>query len=260
MVTSVPGVKPACELLSRDGVDLVISDMKLGTGSGLDVLRAAQRAKAAGGGVDYRLRDAIRRGGGDARGAYDYICKPSTTRSSGSWCRRRWRSASLRQENTSAARARLLPGLEASRWAQRADAERVSLVEKGGAGAQHGAGDGESGTGRAGGAGHPTYGAIARRTRSSFSCAALNEEHAGGSGCSGHVKGASPGGALQKDAGLLVSAGGDGDVGQWGDAARDTGEAPAGVAGAEGEAGGQRGGPLSGASHRGDQPESWRRR
>ena len=76
-VTSVGSVEEARAALAAGGVDLVISDMKLGRGSGLDVLRGARATPGApevilitAYGTPASAVEAMR------EGAYDYICKP----------------------------------------------------------------------------------------------------------------------------------------------------------------------------------------
>jgi two-component system response regulator PilR (NtrC family) len=76
-VTTASSVAEGKARLEGDGIDLVISDMKLGTGSGIDILRAA-KGKAQGPevilitayGTPAAAVEAMR------QGAYDYICKP----------------------------------------------------------------------------------------------------------------------------------------------------------------------------------------
>ena len=76
-VTTAANVAEALEVLGRGSVDLVLSDMKLGTESGLSVLRAARRLNlppevilVTAYGTPAAAVDAMR------EGAYDYICKP----------------------------------------------------------------------------------------------------------------------------------------------------------------------------------------
>src|SRR5712692_1656494 len=76
-VTTSGSVKEALGVLEREGIDLVISDMKLGHESGLSVLRAARAYPMppeviliTAFGTPTAAVAAMR------EGAYDYICKP----------------------------------------------------------------------------------------------------------------------------------------------------------------------------------------
>jgi two-component system response regulator PilR (NtrC family) len=76
-VDAASSVQEAKDVLSRRPIDLIISDMKLGTGSGLDVLRFARSAPTSpevviitAYGTPAAAVEAMR------EGAYDYICKP----------------------------------------------------------------------------------------------------------------------------------------------------------------------------------------
>ncbi|MFL5320919.1 MAG: sigma-54-dependent transcriptional regulator [Myxococcaceae bacterium] len=76
-VAAAPGVPQAISQLKSGGIDLVVSDMKLGSGSGFEVLRAARELPEppeviliTAYGTPATAVEAMR------LGAYDYICKP----------------------------------------------------------------------------------------------------------------------------------------------------------------------------------------
>jgi two-component system, NtrC family, response regulator PilR len=206
-VTSVPGLRPALDVLAQQPVDLVISDMKLGSESGMDVLRAARARKEApevilitAFGTPESAVEAMR------AGAYDYICKPFDNDELLLLVNKALEKRALRQEN-SALRERLVQGAAGAVIGRSERMREVwSLVEKVASTRSTVLITGESGTGK-----ELVARAIHLRSARAalpfmpVNCAALNEGVLE-SELFGHVRGAFTGAQADR-AGILTAAG-----------------------------------------------------
>lgn len=208
-VSTASSESEACLRLTKPGVDLVVSDMRLGAGSGMSVLRTARAQSSApevilitAFGTPAAAVEAMR------AGAYDYISKPFDNEELLQLAQRALEKKSLREENRQLKRTLGSPTL----WVgQSPKMEAVArLVEKVAASRSTVLITGESGTGKE---------LVARsihmrgpRSGATFlpiNCAALNEGVLE-SELFGHVRGAFTG-ANNDRTGLLVAAG-DGTV------------------------------------------------
>ncbi len=206
-VTCAGSVKDAIAVLAVAPIDLVLTDMKLGSGSGMEVLRAARALKdppevivITAFGTAASAVEAMR------EGAYHYICKPFDNEELRLLVEKALEKKLLRRENLSL-RARLAPGagmLAIGRSERMAGI--MALVEKVAATRTTVLIYGESGTGKeliaralhlkSPRAGHPFL---------PVNCAALSEGVLE-SELFGHVKGAFTGATSDRQ-GLLASAG-----------------------------------------------------
>ncbi|ADO74211.1 sigma-54-dependent transcriptional regulator [Stigmatella aurantiaca] len=199
--------KTAIETLGGSGVDVVISDMKLGQGSGLNVLKAA-RALAAppevvlitAFGTPAAAVEAMR------AGAYDYICKPFDNEELKLLVQKALEKRGLREENRQLRRS--LSGGRGGLWVGESQAMKAvwGLVEKVAPSRTTVLITGESGTGKE----LVARALHLRSTRAGapflpVNCAALNEGVLE-SELFGHVKGAFTGAQTDRS-GILVSAG-----------------------------------------------------
>ncbi|WP_153868187.1 MULTISPECIES: sigma-54 dependent transcriptional regulator [Myxococcaceae] len=205
VVTLAATEREAVQRLSESAVDLVVSDIRIGAGSGMGVLRAA-RALAAppevilitAFGTPASAVEAMR------AGAYDYICKPFDNEELLLLVQKALEKRGLREENQ-----QLRKSLDsASLWVGRSPAMRAvaALVEKVAASRSTILITGESGTGKE----LVARGIHMRSPRASatflpINCAALNEGVLE-SELFGHVRGAFTGAAADRT-GLLVAAG-----------------------------------------------------
>src|SRR5262249_55799859 len=99
-VVTAPGLAQARDALAGGQVDLVVSDMRLGKDSGLEVLRAARSRESApevilitAYGTPAAAVEAMR------QGAYDYICKPFDNEELRLLVQKALEKRNLRQEN-----------------------------------------------------------------------------------------------------------------------------------------------------------------
>jgi two-component system response regulator PilR (NtrC family) len=99
-VVTAPGLAQAREALAGGQIDLVVSDMRLGKDSGLEVLRAARARESApevilitAYGTPAAAVEAMR------QGAYDYICKPFDNEELRLLVQKALEKRNLRQEN-----------------------------------------------------------------------------------------------------------------------------------------------------------------
>ena len=190
-VDSAESAEDAIEALRDSHFDLVVSDMRLGTGSGMEVLAAARRARngpevilITAFGTPASAVEAMR------AGAYDYICKPFDNEELLLLVQKALEKRSLREENR-ALRDRILPGFSGLvPGSSRRMAEVWNIVEKVANARTTVLVTGESGTGK-----ELVARAIhVRGSRAShpflpLNCAALNEGVLE-SELFGHVKGA----------------------------------------------------------------------
>jgi len=198
--------KAAVEALGEGGVDVVISDMKLGGGSGLNVLKAARSVSAppeviliTAFGTPAAAVEAMR------AGAYDYICKPFDNEELKLLVQKALEKRGLREENRHLRRS--LSGMRGL-WVGDSPAmqEVWGLVEKVAPSRTTVLITGESGTGKE----LVARALHLRSTRAGapflpVNCAALNEGVLE-SELFGHIKGAFTGAQADRS-GILVSAG-----------------------------------------------------
>jgi two-component system response regulator PilR (NtrC family) len=205
-VLTAPGVAQAREVLGTGQVDLVVSDMRLGKESGLEVLKHARARESApevilitAYGTPASAVEAMR------QGAYDYICKPFDNEELKLLVQKALEKRNLRQENQQLWAS--LSEHSLSMVGRSAAMEDIrALVRKVAASRSTVLIVGESGTGkelvaRAAHLASPRAG----RPFLPVNCAALAEGVLE-SELFGHVKGAFTGAASDR-AGLLVSAG-----------------------------------------------------
>ncbi|SEM93088.1 two component, sigma54 specific, transcriptional regulator, Fis family [Stigmatella aurantiaca] len=199
--------KTAIETLGGSGVDVVISDMKLGQGSGLNVLKAARALSAppevvliTAFGTPAAAVEAMR------AGAYDYICKPFDNEELKLLVQKALEKRGLREENRQLRRS--LSGGRGGLWVGESQAMKSvwGLVEKVAPSRTTVLITGESGTGKE----LVARALHLRSTRAGapflpVNCAALNEGVLE-SELFGHVKGAFTGAQADRS-GILVSAG-----------------------------------------------------
>src|SRR3954466_15864059 len=205
-VTTAESVAAARSALEADNIDLVISDMKLGAGSGLQVLKAARESRSApevilitAYGTPSTAVEAMR------AGAYDYICKPFDNEELKLLVSKALEKRSLLQENRELKRT--LSGTGRPPWVGRSPAMQqvAQLVDKVAASRSTVLVTGESGSGKE---------LVARaihykspRASAPFlavNCAALAEGVLE-SELFGHVKGAFTG-AIANRVGIVVAA------------------------------------------------------
>ncbi|KFE59555.1 Type IV fimbriae expression regulatory protein PilR [Hyalangium minutum] len=198
--------KAAVDALSAGGVDVVISDMKLGGGSGLNVLKAARSQSAppeviliTAFGTPAAAVEAMR------AGAYDYICKPFDNEELKLLVQKALEKRGLREENRHLRRS--LSGMRGL-WVGESPAmqEVWGLVEKVAPSRTTVLITGESGTGKE----LVARALHLRSTRAGapflpVNCAAINEGVLE-SELFGHIKGAFTGAQTDRS-GILVSAG-----------------------------------------------------
>jgi two-component system response regulator PilR (NtrC family) len=206
-VTSAESAPAAIESLGQHAFDLIVSDMRLGDGSGMEVLSAARAIQngpevilITAFGTPASAVEAMR------AGAYDYICKPFDNEEMLLLVKNALEKRNLRQENR-ALRDRILPSFSGliPGTSQRM-AEVWSVVEKVASARTTVLITGESGTGK-------ELVARAIHLRGSravhpflpLNCAALNEGVLE-SELFGHVKGAFTGATADRP-GILVAAG-----------------------------------------------------
>ena len=198
--------KAAVEALGAGGVDVVISDMKLGQGSGLNVLKAARALPAppeviliTAFGTPAAAVEAMR------AGAYDYICKPFDNEELKLLVQKALEKRGLREENRQLRRS--LSGMRGLWVGESPAMQQVwGLVEKVAPSRTTVLITGESGTGKE----LVARALHLRSTRAGapflpVNCAALNEGVLE-SELFGHIKGAFTGAQADR-AGILVSAG-----------------------------------------------------
>jgi two-component system response regulator PilR (NtrC family) len=250
-VLTAPGIAQARDLLGTGQVDLVVSDMRLGKDSGLEVLKQARSRESppeviliTAYGTPASAVEAMR------QGAYDYICKPFDNEELKLLVQKALEKRNLRQENQQLWQSLSEHSLSMVGRSPSMEAVRA-LVRKVAASARR-CSSSASGTGKELVA-RAIHLSSPRATRPFLpvNCAALAEGVLE-SELFGHVKGAFTGASTDR-AGLLVSAGRDGLPG------RDRRDAPATQVKLLRVLQERKVKPVGAPSRCGSRPGSWRR-